>query len=266
MRHIFGDWDKIKENLKDKHIALFIDYDGTLTPIVDEPGQAIISKDTRRLLEELSKSRRCKLAIISGRLLSDIKALVGLKDIIYAGNHGLEIKGPNIRFTKPVSTRYKRILQHIKDELNTNLSTVEGAFLEDKGLSLSVHYRLVDRSQIQRVKTILHEATALYTVKDKIKIRYGKKVFEILPEVECDKGKVVLWLLAKWKFSLKNNEIIPIYLGDDMTDEDAFKVLKNKGISVFVGKPKKSYAKYYLKNTREVEDFLNRCQDLLKER
>lgn len=266
MKHILKDWDKIKKDLSNKFIALFLDYDGTLSPIVEKPEKAFISKSAKQLLCKLSKNPRCKLAIISGRALEDIKRRIGIDRIIYAGNHGLEIKGPNIRFIKPVSKRYKRILQHIKGELNTNLSTVERAFVEDKGLSLSIHYRLVDSSQIPKIKTILHEATILYTLKDKIKIKLGKKVFEIRPEVEWDKGKVVLWLLKKWKVRFKNKEIMPIYIGDDATDEDAFKVLKNKGISVFVGKPKKSYAKYYLKNTREVEDFLNRCQDLLKER
>ena len=137
------------------------------------------------------------------------------------------------------------------------LSAIKGIFIEDKGLSLSVHYRLADRIQIPRIKTILQEATILYALRDKIRIKSGKEVFEIRPWADWDKGKVVLWLLARWKFSLKGRDIVPIYIGDDKTDEDAFKVLKNKGLTIFVGSPNKdSFAQYYLKNTQEVKEFL----------
>lgn len=263
MRHLFEDWGKIKKNLNNKFIALFLDYDGTISPIVEKPEKAFIPKETRQLLRSLLKSPRCKLAIISGRALKDIKKKVGIERIIYVGNHGLEIEGPRIKFENTVSLRYKRILQDIKDKLKTKLSAFKGIFVEDKGLSLSIHYRLADRDQIPKIETILREATILYTIRDKIKIKLGKKVFEIRPSVEWDKGKVVLWLLARWKFDLKDKDIIPIYLGDDITDEDAFRVLKNKGIAIFVGKkPRNSYAQHYLKDTREVKDFLSRIAEL----
>jgi len=257
MRYLFEDWDKIKKSLNSKFIALFLDYDGTLSPIVESPERALLPKETKQSLWKLLRSPKCKLAIISGRALKDVKKMVGIDRIIYVGNHGLEIEGPKVKFESPISLRYRRILEHVKDDLRFKLSTIRGVFIEDKGLSLSIHYRLVGRDQIPKIKTILHEATILYTVRDKIKIKLGKKVFEIRPSVEWDKGKVVLWLLARWEFSLKNKDILPVYLGDDVTDEDAFGLLRNKGITIFVGEPKKSNAQYYLKNTQEVKDFLN---------
>ena len=257
MKYLLDYWDKIEKNLSAKFILLFLDYDGTLTPIVERPEQAIMLSKTRGLLKELSKNLRCKISIISGRALQDVKKRVGLKNIIYVGNHGLEIDGPMIKFESPVSLRYKTILRRIKSDLDTKLSAIKGIFIEDKGLSLSVHYRLVERNQIAQIKTILQEATILDTLRDKIRIKSGKEVFEIRPGADWDKGKVVLWLLARWKFSLKDEDIIPIYIGDDISDEDAFKVLKNKGLTIFVGSPNKdSSAQYYLKDTREVKEFL----------
>ena len=261
MEYLFPHLKKLKDRLSDKFILLFLDYDGTLTPIAETPEKAVISQEAKDLLNKLSKKSHCSVAIISGRSLSDIKTIVGIKNIIYVGNHGLEIEGPKIKFESPVSLRNKRILQHIKEDLNTKLSTIKGVFIEDKGLSLSVHYRLAERDQIPQVKTILHEATILYTVRDKIRIKLGKKVFEIRPAADWDKGKVVLWLLARWKFSVRDKDIMPIYIGDDRTDEDAFKVIKKKGLTIFVGEQASSEAQYYLKSTEEVTEFLRLISD-----
>lgn len=258
MKNLFRHWDKLKEELGNRYIMLFLDYDGTLTPIVSTPEKAFISQEVKELLSELSKSPKCKLAIISGRALKDIKNIIGLKGIIYSGNHGLEIKGPKIKFATPVSARYKAILKHLKNSLKKKLPFIKGAFVEDKGLSLSLHYRLVDKKNIPQVKTIFHEAIILYLVRNKIKIKTGKMVLEVRPPSEWDKGKVVLWLLTRQRFALKGSDVFPIYIGDDKTDEDAFKVLENKGVTVFVGMPKPSYAKYYLKDTSEVKEFLKR--------
>lgn len=262
MRHLFYNWKDVQKKLIDKYIFLFLDYDGTLTPIVDAPKLANISTKRKVLLKELAKSRRVKIAIISGRALKDIKNKVGLKNIIYVGNHGLEIKGPKLKFESPISLRYKTILKIIKSDLTKKLSPIKGAILEDKGLSLGIHYRLVNKKCISKLKTILHEATILYTVRNKIKIKSGKKVLEIRPPLEWDKGKTVLWLLSRQPFPFGNKSIIPVYIGDDATDEDAFEVLKNKGLTIFVGKPKDSFADYYLKNTNEVLQFLSKIQEL----
>jgi len=258
MKNLFRHWDNLKEELSDKHIMLFLDYDGTLTPIVSTPDKAFISQEVKELLNELSKSPTCKLAIISGRSLSDIKALVGLKDIIYAGNHGLEIEGPKIKFESQVSPRLKSIIRHIYEDAVSKFSKIKGVLIEDKGLTISIHYRLVDKKDIQEFLSIFNEIADPYIVRGKIKINSGKKVYEIRPSVMWDKGKIVLWLLARQQFLLEKNKILPVYIGDDVTDEDAFKVLKNKGITIFVDNPKPSYAQYYLKDTNEVKEFLKR--------
>lgn len=256
MQYLFDAWVKIKKELTRKAILLFLDYDGTLTPIINNPSRAVLSQGVRGILKRLVASPRYKLAVISGRALADLKKMVAIPGIIYVGNHGLEIEGPKIKFVSPVSLRYRRMLQSIKEDLISRLSAVKGALVEDKGLSLSIHYRQVDKQRLPELRAILREATILYTVRDKIRVQAGKKVFEIRPAVNWDKGRIVLWLLARWKFGLGDSGAMPIYLGDDTTDEDAFRALSGRGISIFVGRPKGSLARYYLKNTKEVTDFL----------
>lgn len=256
MRYLFEEWDKLKEDISNKHIFLFLDYDGTLTPIVKNPNKAIMPKSTKGLLKELLKIPECRLAIISGRALEDIKNKVGLRDIIYSGNHGLEIEGPKIRFKSPIPVSFRIVLGEIKEQLTERLSLIKGHILEDKGLSLALHYRLVDKKYIPLVKVIFHEIGLPYKVAKKVKIRSGKMVLEIKPPIDWDKGKVVLWLLARQQFELGGKQVLPIYIGDDITDEDAFKALKNKGLTIFVGRPAVSEASYYLKNTQEVTDFM----------
>jgi len=262
MEYLFSHWNKLKNRLSDKSILLFLDYDGTLTPIAETPEKAVISRGPKGLLNKLSKKPHCSVAIISGRSLSDIKGLVGLKDIIYAGNHGLEIEGPKIKFESQVSPRLKSIIRNIYEDAVTRFSKIKGVLIEDKGLTISVHYRLVDEKDTQEFLSIFNEITDPYIVRDKIKINFGKKVYEIRPPVMWDKGKVVLWLLARQQFLLGENKILPVYIGDDVTDEDAFKVLKKKGLTIFVGEQASSEAQYYLKTIEEVTEFLRLIADL----
>ncbi len=252
MRDILKYWDSIKQHIKGKVIFLFLDFDGTLVPIADTPQQVVMPEENKRLLCDLSIKDNIKLAIISGRSLRDIKGMVGLKGLIYSGNHGLEIEGPQIKHENPAFLKYRPLFKKICKEIGGNLSGIKGVLIEDKGLTLSIHYRLVDKKDVTLVKTIVRESLIMYTIKNKIKIKTGKKVFEITPPVEWDKGKIVLWLLAREKFKGGSNKIIPLYIGDDTTDEDAFRVLKNRGISVVVGKKSSSSAEYYLNDHRSV--------------
>jgi trehalose 6-phosphate phosphatase len=256
LKHLFKHWKNLSSELRKKRIILFLDYDGTLTPIVKKADEAIIPQATKKLLRDLSAY--VKLAVISGRALSDLEKMVGVKGIIYSGNHGLEIDGPKIKFSMPLSSGYKNLLRQIKFRLEKRLAGIKGFILEDKGKSLSLHYRLVDRKWLSRVQNIFHEATIFAAVKKKIKIRPGKRVWEIRPPLVWDKGKIVLWLLVREKFASGDKPLLPIYAGDDTTDEDAFRALKNKGMTIFVGRPKKSYARYYLNNCKEVAQFLKR--------
>jgi trehalose-phosphatase len=262
MDYLFGQFNKIEELLRNKFILLLLDYDGTLTPIAETPEKAVISKEAKELLQKLSGSSYCALGIISGRPVEDVKNIVGIRDIIYAGNHGLEIEGPKIKFESQVPPRLKSVIRNIAEEMPKRLSVINGVLIEDKGLTLSIHYRLVDRKDMPAFEQIFSEVTGPYIICGKIKISSGKEVYEIKPPVKWDKGKVVLWLMARQQFASAEKMVFPVYIGDDITDEDAFKVLKEKGLTVFVGEPGSSIADYYLKNTEEVTRFLRLISDL----
>lgn len=256
MDYLFDKINKIEESLSSKFVLLLLDYDGTLTPIVETPKDAVISTETKELLQDLSRSRDCALSIISGRSLEDIKNAVGIKDIIYAGNHGLEIEGPKIKFESRVSPKLKLAIHNVVEDMRERLSNIKGVLIEDKVLTASIHYRLVDKKDIPVLEKIISEVISPYAAHDKIKIDSGKKVYEIKPSVKWDKGKVILWLMVRQQIATEGKKVLPVYIGDDVTDEDAFKALKNKGLTIFVGEPSSSNAEYYLKNTEEVTKFL----------
>ena len=128
------------------------------------------------------------------------------------------------------------MMQRIKYELIAQLSEIQGAFVEDKGVTLSVHYRMVARDKEFLVRRIFDHICMPYRRQNMVKIHAGKKVLELRPPVEWDKGKAALWLLRKQEILHGKGNVLPVYIGDDSTDEDAFIALKNKGITVFVGR------------------------------
>jgi len=257
MDYLFAQSDKIQELLGNKFIFLFLDYDGTLTAIAPTPQEAVLPQEVRRTLQKLSLRPDCKIGIISGRALKDLKNAVGIENIIYAGNHGLEIEGPKLKFESRVSPQFKSVIRQVAEDLSKELKDIKGALIENKGLTLSIHYRLVDNKDIPLFEKIFYAAVAPYRESGKIKVDRGKKVYEIRPPVHWDKGKAVLWLLARQQFAIGDKKVFPVYLGDDKTDEYAFRALKGKGATVLVGDSGSSVADYYLKDSGEVVKFFN---------
>lgn len=254
MKHLFKDWKKIKDFIKKrKRVILLADYDGTLTRIVSNPKKALLNKRVRRLLKTLSRKKDFSVGIVSGRALKDVRCLVGLKGIYYAGNHGLEIKGPGISFMHSSCKKFKPCLTSLKKELASKTGSIKNAIIEDKGLSISLHYRNVRKKDVGRLERIFKKITAPYVKQRKIKISSGKKVLEIRPPASWNKGNAAARILKKVK------QVFPIYLGDDVTDEDAFRALKmQRSVTVFVGKKKKTAAAYYLESPKQVENLLKR--------
>lgn len=259
MEYLFREWNYIKKILEGKYLLIFCDYDGTLTPIAETPDKAVIPKSTKELLKKLSGISGSKIVIISGRTVKDLKNKIQLKNVIYSGNHGLEISGCGFKFKALISQKYENVLKIIRNNLINKLSDIDGILLENKKFSLSIHYRLVNKKDIPSVKAIVNNTVLLYEKNKEIKVKEGKKVFEIMPPIEWDKGKAALRILTIFP------NIFPVYFGDDNTDEDAFNVLRNKGLTIFVGKPKVSKAKYYLKGTKEVAKILEYILEIRKE-
>lgn len=256
MEHLLTQWPKLKNTAEGRFLFLFLDYDGTLAEIAARPEEAAISEEAKGLLEELSKRPDVKIAVISGRALKDIKSAIGLENIVYVGNHGLEIEGRKIKFESQVQPQSKADIRRIKEELSAKLSQIKGVFVEDKALTLSIHYRMADKKDVLKLKDIFDEVAGPYARAGKIKVTSGKKVFEIRPPVMWDKGRAALWLLARQQVVSGEDKVLPVYIGDDVTDEDAFRLLRKKGLTVFIGSDEHSSAEYYLKGTSEVLDFL----------
>jgi trehalose-phosphatase len=262
--HFLVNGPLFKDFLGKKNVLLFLDYDGTLAPIVETPEKAEIDQKTKKLLENLSALSDCQIAIVSGRAMNDIKKRINLKKIIYVGNHGFEILGPNICFENSHFPQSRKIFQRILKTLRSGLQDVKGVIFEDKGATLSVHYRLVEDKQIKFFEKVFQKTLKTYAADKELRVRKGKKVYEIRPPIDWDKGKAVLWLLKENRNFLENEKAVAIYIGDDETDEDAFDVLKEKALTIRVGKSESSKAKYYLEDVEEVKELLKKILLLKK--
>ena len=258
MKHLFEDWENIEARIQQaQNLFLFLDYDGTLTPIVSQPDLALCPPEVKRHLEGLRDLPRVYVTIISGRSLDDLRAKVGVPGIIYVGNHGLEIENPGGRHKKILSSARTRELKRITQNLRSSLEEIPGILFEEKGPILSVHYRNAPERFVAQISRVLEEELEQW--KDRWRMASGKMVLEIRPNVDFNKGKAVRQILE----TFPSLDVLPIYLGDDQTDEDAFQELEGQGISVFVGPGSlPSKAVFFLRNPDEVQQFLFRCQEL----
>lgn len=259
MQHLFSAWHDISNRLGTaKRILLLSDYDGTLTPIVARPELAVLPEETRKLLEQLKHQHRIKIGVISGRALVDLREKVGIRGIIYAGNHGLEIEGPSVNFIHPLAEEIRPLLRIIDGILTQALGTVRGVLVEHKGLTLSVHYRMVEKRKVETVRGTFNKIMVAPRSLGKIKTTSGKKVLEVRPAINWHKGKAIQLIMKRYAKGGNRSKVLPIYLGDDLTDEDAFEFLERSGgISIFVGEENSpTCARYYLKSPSEVAGFL----------
>ena len=258
MKHLFKDWEYVQAKIQGAgSLFLFLDYDGTLTPIVSRPELAICPSEVKRHLEKLRDLPRVYLAIISGRSLEDLRGKVGVSDIIYVGNHGLEIENPGGSHKNILSLTRTRELKKITQNLQNSLKEISGILFEEKGLILCVHYRNVPQKCFARIHQVMEEELKQW--RDHWKLASGKMVFEIRPQIDFHKGKAVTEIIK----TFPSLGFLPIYLGDDQTDEDAFRVLKGRGISVFIGPGGlPSEADFFLQNPDEVQEFLFRCLEV----
>jgi trehalose 6-phosphate phosphatase len=248
------------------HILLLSDYDGTLTPIVERPELAVMPERNRSLLVQLAHQSGLTVGIISGRALSDLMTRVGINGLVYAGNHGLEIRAPGLRFVNPVADELRPLLGVVHHVLNRTFGTLKGVFVEHKGLSLSVHYRLAEVPR-ERIRETVQRVVGSMPAGDRTLVTEGKKVIEIRPAVGWDKGRAVRLLMKRYGKGGRRSGLLPIYLGDDRTDEDAFKVIAayGRGISVLVGDPDgASTARYFVRTPEEVSTFLEMVAHLFE--
>lgn len=249
--HALGNIGTIIEKLEGKKPILFFDYDGTLTPIVDDPDDAKLAEESKETIEELSK--QLTVAVVSGRGLDDLKAKVGIKSLIYAGSHGFEITGPgNLEMQYEKGREVLPQLDESEKVLKEKLEAINGCKVERKKYAIAVHYRNVAKEAVKEVKnTVFKEAER----QDRLKLGKGKKILELKPDLDWHKGEALSWLLEN--LNLKTADYQHIFFGDDITDEDALKVVQKNGIGILVGTHgQQTYANYRLEDTDEVYQFL----------
>ncbi len=261
MNHLFSVWDDISERIKaTDQILLLSDFDGTLSPIVGRPEEAVLPDDTRQVLERLAHHQKVAVAVISGRSLRDLKSRVGIQGITCAGNHGIEIEGPWCKFVYPPAEALRPVIHQLYSILSRDLTGFEGAFVEDKGFTLTVHYRLARENRVDELRRICEETVRRLRSEGRIRTTEGKKVYEIRPGALWDKEDAMGLIMSGWSSSTGKSNSLAIFLGDDLTDEGGFKAVNGLGgITVLTGQnSRESSANYFLRSVEEVTCFLDR--------
>lgn len=238
-----------EEWLSHRRLLLLLDFDGTLSPFEEFPRRARLPGTTKALVRRLGARPNVKVAVISGRAVSDIRSRVSLRSVYYAGNHGLEIEGPDLSFRHPAGAVLKPILRALARSLRADCRPLTGVIIENKGMTLSLHYRRLPPGQTDCLRALVR-ACRLKTRGLPVRWRRGHKVWELVPDAGWDKGRAALLLLRHLRHPL------PIALGDDRTDEDMFRALRDRGTTIRVGCPRPSAARYCLSSQRETDRFL----------
>ncbi len=214
--------------------AVFLDYDGVLSPIVDNPSDAVMTDEMRRIVSDLAQ--RASVCVVSGRDRAVVMELMGLDDLVVAGSHGFDIHHPTTgRITHDASTGFEELVEEVTREVTERAEGIGGTLVEPKHASVALHYRGVDPSEHDRVQQIVDDVLAAHP--DQLRVTPGKFVHEIQPKIDWNKGRAVEHLLDV--LELRGETYLPIYLGDDVTDEDAFNApsIADGGLGVLVIDP-----------------------------
>lgn len=239
------------------HMLVALDFDGTIAPIVPHPEHAQLLPHARPILEALARREDTVIALISGRSLQDLRSRIGIRNVYYAGNHGLEIHGPDLDDTVAGALELQPRVQRCFAALQNALGETEGVYLENKQLSLSVHYRMIDDPQQQRrVRDVVHEIFRQNG--DGLRLTTGKRVLEVRPEIDWHKGRALLYIIDEIE-SVRQAHMLPMFVGDDKTDEDGFAAIAGKGPGVLVG-PADAHtaASSYVRTPDEAVELLER--------
>jgi trehalose-phosphatase len=247
MKHLLSHWPSVEPTLQKHFLLLGFDYDGTLTVPGVETGD--LARRIRQQLKQLASKRNCQAAVISGRSLENLTTEIGIPGLVLAGNHGLEIEGPEFSYRVPlvreVRGAYDALINHL----------VTGGFLraeavDDKQLTLTLNFN-VPETQRPALGRLLLAQLAPYLKKGLIQARTGRWSVEVQPAA-WNKGQAIRWLKARLEKAVKSAPVFPVFMGDDISDEDGFAAVRKEGLAVLIGKPRSSQADYYLEDAYEV--------------
>jgi len=244
----YNSWKTVARKLKSASgIAVFLDYDGTLTPIKRTPSAAILAPELENILNQLVQLSGVQVAIVTGRSMEDIRRLVRVENIRFAANHGFNIYYNGTEWIHPQALSLIKVLSRLHLILRNTLIGFPKAYIENKQFTLSIHYRNVTQKNIGSLKSLVTKTVRFFD--PTLRITRGKKVLEVRPQISWGKGKAVLKMLHSDK---TRRQRIPLFIGDDTTDEDVFRALQSKGITIRVGKSTSTRARYFIKDIEEV--------------
>ena len=248
MRHLFHCWPQVVHRFETKSpIALFLDFDGTLVPLQPRPEDVWLDDATRRTLSRLVRSPRFRVWIVSGRRRADVRARVRVPGIRYLGLHGWEGRGAGA-----ITEESREAVACAKSWLACLMLSVPGVWLEDKDLTLAIHYQSVAEDGVRQARKFIQGVLEPFA--DTLQLIRGKKVWELAPRELGDKGVAVASEL-----SAAGSPMMPVFIGDDRMDEPAFSALAC-GVTVRVGRPCRTHARYRLSSVEQVHQFLERLE------
>jgi len=244
--HLFQCWPHVAKRLNaSRRIALFLDFDGTLAPLQPRPEDVWLDDSTRGILTRLARCPRFRVWVITGRRREDVRERTSVPGVRYLGLHGWEG-----RVHSGIPEEQRDAMACAKSWLNCLMLRVPGIWIEDKGLTLAIHYQSVADDNVRNLRKVVRGVIAPFG--DCLQLIRGKKVWEIAPRELGDKGLAVVAELAE-----RARDAVPVYIGDDLMDESAFAALDG-GVTVHVGAPCRTRAQYRLSSVAQVHQFLDR--------
>lgn len=231
------------------------DFDGTLTPIVDDHEAAELPSTNRESLRRLGNTPRVRVAVVSGRSLEDLRDRVDVEGITYAGNHGIELRLDGRTAVHPIARKRRSSLEAVAEAVLDRVGDIDGCLLEDKGLTATVHFRNALDDRTEEIHSAVIEAVEA-RAPDRIETSTGKAVVELRPAIPWDKGSVVRLLGED-----VGQSWLTLYLGDDTTDEDAFRAIGDHGLGVHVGTDESTAASRRVPDPTAVERTLSWLAD-----
>jgi len=248
-----GGWEPFRRRANaDGGAVIFLDFDGTLAPLRPRPGDAVLAPSSRALLEALAGRTGFSVQVVTGRSMADIRRLVPVKNVGFAAEHGFAIRMGNAAWRHPAARNVRLPLRAVSRRLRRNVAGIRGILLEEKGATLSVHYRLMRGWRVSALRKAVDDAVSPY--RRRLRVHSGKKVFEIGPDAAWDKGRAALKMLDM----LGAGPRPVLYIGDDRTDEDAFLALRAAATTIKVGRSRATRARYFLESPDRVRGLLRR--------
>ncbi len=217
-----------------RHLLVLTDFDGTLAEIVPVPADAVMNPEMHAAFNALAALPAVTMGVISGRRLNDVRARVGPSAEFVAGLHGLEIAGPRDAFAHPALAAAAPAIREIARKATDELAWCHGVFLEDKTFTLTCHVRRVAEADAARALDDFARLARPMVEAGAVRLMTGRKAVELLPVADWHKGRAVDWIRA---VVAKERGAPPavLYLGDDRTDEDAFRDLADDDVAIGVG-------------------------------